>query len=126
MMKILIVDDDPLIIYALSKVLSGFCDEIDSAVTGGEAISRIGDHSYNLYFLDVNLPDMSGIEVMEKIKEGDPETKIVVMTAGDVDDEMRKRIEGKAYQFIAKPFDLLQVKLIAKQAREEGTVGKLS
>jgi DNA-binding NtrC family response regulator len=56
---------------------------------------------------------------MERIKEISPETKVVIMTAGVVNSEMKDAIENSAYMFITKPFELLQVRMIVKRVLED-------
>ena len=73
----------------------------------------------DLCFLDVFLPDMNGTEVLKRIAAISPQTKVVVMTAGIVTDSMKELIEQNAYLFIPKPFDLLQVRMLARRAIEE-------
>lgn len=120
--RILIVDDDPLILYALSKALSRDDMEIKTVSTGEEAIIQISSRFYVLCFLDINLPDLSGLAVMKRLKEISPQTKIAMMTASHVDDDMKRAIDDTADYFIAKPFNIFQIKAIAKSALEDGAM----
>ena len=117
--RILIVDDEPLILQGLGGVLERDFAEVTMVQTGEMALREISSSSYNLCFLDVCLPDMDGLEVMRRIKEMSPQTGVIIMTAGVVDEDMKKTIEKNAYMFITKPFDLLQVRMVAKRALEE-------
>ncbi len=118
--KILIVDDDPLILYALSRALSSDDVEINTVLTGEEAIAQICSQFYVLCFLDIFLPDLNGLAVMNRLKEISPKTKIAIMTASHVDDDMKRAVDDTADYFIAKPFNLFQIKAIAKTAFEGG------
>lgn len=113
MKRILIVDDESLILSALSKALLSICPEVKTAMSGAEAINEINSFFYDLCFLDIYLPDVSGIEVMKRINDISPETKIVIMTAYEISDDIKAAIEDGAYLFIGKPFELLQIKEIA-------------
>ena len=116
MKRILIVDDEQLIRYALSRALNSEYVDVKAVETGVEAISEITSRPYHLCFLDIFLPDICGIDVMKSVRETSPETKVVIMTGSLVSDEMEKEITDKAYMFIAKPFSIFDIKTIAKQA----------
>jgi DNA-binding NtrC family response regulator len=120
--RILVVDDEPLLLQGLGKALETDRAEVKMVQTGEMALKEIVSSSYNLCFLDVFLPDMDGLEVMKKIKEMSPKTGVIIMTAGVVDEDMKKTIEKNAYMFIPKPFDLLQVRMVAKRALEEAAL----
>lgn len=116
MKRVLIVDDERLILDGLAKSLSSEDLEIKIAGNGKDAINEISSCFYHLCFLDVYLPDINGVEVMKKIKEISPKTKIVIMTAHHITGDMRKDIEDNAFHFIGKPFDLSQIKIISELA----------
>jgi len=115
MNKILIVDDEGLIRNVLSQALSNDNTEVKTAATGSDAISSINATSYNLCFLDIQLPDMNGLDVMKKIKTISPETKVVIMSANLVTEEMKREIQKIAYGFVSKPFGLSQIKTISEE-----------
>jgi len=115
----MIVDDDNLIRWGLSKQISEICNfpvEIKSVDNGTDAANEVYSSFYDICFLDVNLPDANGIELMEKIKVISPKTEVIIMTADELDDECKKRVVEMAYQFMPKPFDSYQVKFILKHA----------
>jgi DNA-binding NtrC family response regulator len=62
---------------------------------------------------------MNGTEVLKKIMAISPKTKVIMMTAGIIDNAMMDLIEENAYMFITKPFDLLQVRMLAKRIAAE-------
>jgi DNA-binding NtrC family response regulator len=118
----MIVDDDNLLRWGLSKQIPEICNfpvEIKSVDNGNDAANEISSSYYDVCFLDVNLPDINGIEVMKKIKEVSPGTEVIIMTAEELDGECKKKVEELAYQFISKPFDFYQVKFILKHALEK-------
>ena len=97
--KILIVDDEDLILSGLSKCLADDNTDIKTVSTGADALKEIGSCPYDLCFLDVFLPDVNGIEVLKKIKTLSPATKVVIMTAHDVSDDMSKDIKDNSFNF---------------------------
>lgn len=114
MPKILVVDDDILCLNSLSTILKQDHCEVTAISNGKDALKEVMRNTFDLCFIDVCLPLVSGIEIMRKIQEVSPETKVVMMTAGDLSCEEAREIEDKAYHFIAKPYDILQIKMILK------------
>ncbi len=123
--RILIIDDEPFILSQMSAALYNVCDfrgEVKTVENGKDAIKEIGHYFYNICFLDINLPDINGLDVMKKINEKSPETKIVIMTASLVTTDMKKTIEKEASLFIEKPFDIYQIKAFVKRVLGGGGV----
>lgn len=118
MKKILIVDDQQLLLYGLEKALTTDATEVTVSETGEVALAKIASSSYDLCFLDIFLPDMNGVDMLHKVKELCPATRVIMMTSGTITDSMKECIEKNAYMFITKPFDLLQVKMMAQRALE--------
>ena len=116
--RILIVDDEPLILTQMSKGLCqicGFHGEINTVKNGKEAIDEICRYFYKICFLDIGLPDINGLEVMKMINRMSPETKVVIMSAAYITEEMKKKIKEGASMFIEKPFDFDHIKTFMKQ-----------
>lgn len=119
MNRILVVDDDGFFLQGFNKALQTVSTEVKTVETGNSALREIASCAYQLCFLDLCLPDLDGIEVLKKIKEVSPKTKVIVMTAGVVSSAVQESIERDAYMFIAKPLELLQVKMLARRITEE-------
>lgn len=120
MKSALIVDDESLILEGLTKYLANIhFNRIATAKNGKDALNEIAAFRYRLCFLDIYLPDINGLDVMEKIKEISPETRVVIMTSHDITDSMKKRIDEQAFHFISKPFDLSQIKTITELAMND-------
>ena len=119
MKKILIVDDDDLFLKGFDKALQTVTSEVKTVETGNAAMREIEASQYQLCFLDLFLPDMNGVEVLKRIKETSPRTKVIAMTAGVVTAKMQETIEKDAYMFITKPLDLLQIRMLTRRILEE-------
>lgn len=79
--RVLTVDDSRAVRIFLSEVLAGHGAYVDEAATGAEALERCSQaEGYDLILLDLHLPDIDGIEVLRKIREGDDETPVVMLT----------------------------------------------
>lgn len=119
MKRILVVDDDTFFLQGFNKALQTDSAEVKTVETGNSALQEVASCSYQLCFLDLFLPDLDGVEVLKRMREVSPQTKVVMMTAGVVTKSMQDSIEKDAYMFITKPFDLLQVKMLARRVIEE-------
>ena len=111
---VLIVDDDQLICWALHKELSALNLSVWSSETARDALAEIKDRTYDLIFLDVNLPDANGIELLDQILAISPGTKIIVLSADSDPGNRRRALERGAVQFIEKPFDIHEIHRVAR------------
>lgn len=104
--RILLVDDEKDVGGIVSRLLAGENYEIEQVVTGGESLKRLRDEKLpDLVLLDINLPDIDGMDVLREIKEVVGETPIVMMTAyGSIETAVRS-IKMGATDFIEKPFN---------------------
>ncbi len=119
MKKILIVDDEHLIRYSLSAMLSDSRTEVDVAANGTEALAAVNEDFYDICFLDIHLPDTNGLDIMDTMRRTSPATKIIIMTGSEVNGAAMERIRSGAYLFVTKPFDLCKLKVIVEQVAEE-------
>ena len=121
--RILLVDDEPLIVKGLKYNLEQDGYEVDAAVDGEEAIEKFFASNYDLVLLDVMLPKISGIDVCQRIRErsGVP---IIMLTAKGEDMDKILGLEYGADDYMTKPFNILEVKARIKSIlrRTAGTV----
>jgi CheY-like chemotaxis protein len=110
MKNILIVDDENLILHALSSAFRREDTSVRAVSCGKDALTEIENNSFHLCFLDIHLPDMNGLDIMKQVRKDSPATKIVIMTATEVDAEMLKSIQENANLLLSKPFDLDRIK----------------
>lgn len=78
--SLLLVDDDEISSQILGYILVDEDYKVDAAATGGAALDKVKNNSYDLVFLDFMLPDMRGYEVAKKMKELKPDIKIILLT----------------------------------------------
>ena len=107
--KILIVDDEPLIVKGLKYSLEQDGYETDSAEDGEEAMSKFASGQYDMVLLDVMLPKIDGIEVCQRIRERSS-TPIIMLTAKGDDMDKILGLEYGADDYMTKPFNILEVK----------------
>ena len=82
---------------------------VKTVATAEEAIDEIRAQHYDLCFLDIILPGMTGLDAMKIICERSPNTKVAIMTGTLLDEAMKEQVEDFAYTFIEKPFSLSDI-----------------
>ena len=100
--KVLIVDDDPLIIALISRKLSASDYDCQVADSGVRALNLLEIESFDLVLLDVKMPGMRGMELLEIIRLHYVETAVIMITAQKVDTAVRSMQLG-AYDYVVKP-----------------------
>jgi len=123
MQKILLVDDEALILYSLSKTLRHCGAEVTAVTNGTDALSEIQRNSYDICFLDVQLPDANGLDLMKTIRKLSPATGIIIMTASRLTEEQQRTISSHGGHFFPKPFDLDQVQAIVAKLSNHPVAG---
>ena len=107
--RILLVDDEPLILKGLKYTLEQEGYETDSAMDGEEALARFETGSFDLILLDVMLPKLDGIAVCQRIREHS-DVPIIMLTAKGEDMDKILGLEYGADDYMTKPFNILEVK----------------
>lgn len=120
MNKILVIDDAPAQGRLLKAVLkaAGY-DEVQSAETGAQGLEQARTFSPDLVILDLQLPDMSGMDVLAKLKAEQPQLPVIMLT-GNTDIQIAVRaIQSGAYHFLTKPFESEQLLVTVERALEK-------
>ncbi|MEJ5300953.1 MAG: sigma-54 dependent transcriptional regulator [Thermodesulforhabdaceae bacterium] len=116
--SILIVDDEDFICDNLQRILRDEGYESIVASTAREALDIVKSSPVDLVLLDLNLPDMGGIEVLKKLKEEDTDILVVIITGYASVESAVEAIKLGAYDYIKKPFKADAITLIVKLALE--------
>ncbi len=107
MIRVLIVDDD----FMVAKVHAGFVgalagfEVVGSAPTGAAALEAVGRLSPDLVLLDVYLPDMTGLDVLRRLRAQGSSADVVVISAARDVDSIRSALHGGVLHYLVKPFD---------------------
>ena len=121
---VLVVDDEKGIRESLGDILEDEGYEVITAESGHEALKLVKVESPDLVFLDIWLPDVDGIEVLEEITSGKNSVPVVMISGhGTVDLAVKARKIG-AYDFLEKPLSLERVLLTTQRAVERGRLEK--
>lgn len=116
--RILVVDDEHLIRWSLEQNLKKQGYEVLTAGTGEEAVKIVREEQPDLMLLDIQLPGISGLEVLERVKEFEEETIVIMVTAhGGLETAVTAMRLG-AYDYINKPFNLDEMSIVIRKALE--------
>ena len=117
---LLLVDDDPALLDALSGTLRSRLVhfELDTCESGTKALDLVRSKMYDTIILDVNLPNMNGLQVLTAVKQMRSTTPVLMITAQADPPLMMKALEAGAEDFIAKPFDREEFVRAVRQSLE--------
>lgn len=111
--KILVVDDDPGVCKFFSVVLEEEGYEITTASTGNEALKALEQSDFPVTVLDIKLPEIGGMELLEKIKKDSPDTQAVMVTGFPSSETAEKSLgesKAKAFAYLTKPMKKDEIK----------------
>jgi DNA-binding NtrC family response regulator len=118
--KILVVDDEHLIRWSLEQNLKKQGYEVMTAGSGEDALKIVREDPPDLMLLDIQLPGMNGLEVLEKIKDMEEEIIVIMVTALGVLETAVKAMRMGAYDYLNKPFNLDELGIVIRKALETG------
>jgi len=108
-MRILVVEDESRIADFLSRGLVSAGYAVDVAATGASAIDMIHSTDYDLVILDLGLPDVDGLTVLQKIRNRKVSPPVLILSARDAVDDRVKGLEGGADDYLVKPFAFVEL-----------------
>src|SRR6201997_5422387 len=116
--RILVVDDERLVRWSLRQKIEEWGYEVVEAAAG-EAGLRLAQHeSPDLVLLDVRLPDLNGLQVLEQLKKNGDSTAVIMITADPQLDDVKSALKLGAYDFIGKPLDFEELRVTIQNALE--------
>jgi len=114
--RILIADDDAATRHAVAKLLENAGFDVSEAADGNAALSAIQAKQYDLVFLDVWMPHLSGLEVLAHLRTGTNRPKVIVMTSDGTSETLLRAVKEQAYDYVSKPFPPRQAVELAQRA----------
>ena len=123
-MKLLIVDDEHEFASTLAERL--LLRDFDTKVAGSgiDALARIKSSTFDVVLLDLKMPDMSGLEVLEKIKAHDPTVEVIILTGHGSSTRGLEGMERGAFDYLMKPIELSDLIIKIEQAHKKRQVNK--
>jgi len=103
-LKILVVDDEPIVIRSCEAVLRSEGYSVEGVLSAKEAILRMERHPYDLVFTDLKMPEVDGITLIKWMKQKRPDTGIVIITGYPSQDTIKDALEMGIIDYVPKPF----------------------
>jgi len=117
--RVLVVDDEEQLAEAFRKKLSKEGYAVDTAPTGGEAVSLVKQRPFDVCVLDIRLPDIDGVKLLETLKEMEPTLEIIMLTGHASIDTAIQSMKRGAYDYLSKPCKLSELSSIILKAYEK-------
>jgi two-component system, NtrC family, response regulator PilR len=117
--RILIVDDETSMREFLAILLGREGYAVESAADAESALSRLEERTFDLILSDVKMPGLDGIALLERVKRSWPETAVLMLTAYTTAEDAVEAMKRGAYDYIAKPFKVDELKILVRNALEK-------
>jgi DNA-binding NtrC family response regulator len=116
--KILVVDDELIVRESLGGWLERDGHTVDKAASGEESLEKFEKTRYDIILLDIKMEGMSGLEVLKKVKEMDPDVSVVMITAYGSIPSAIEAMKSGAYEYLLKPFDPDELMVLIEKIRK--------
>jgi DNA-binding NtrC family response regulator len=116
--RILCVDDEDIVLQSCRRTFEEGGLRIDTAASGEEALKRIDEGNYDVVLLDIMMPSIDGLEVLQRIKETHPDIEVVMVTGLSQIETAVRSMKLGAFDYLPKPFDPDELKVVVERALE--------
>ncbi|HYL90609.1 MAG TPA: sigma-54 dependent transcriptional regulator, partial [Burkholderiales bacterium] len=116
--RILVVDDEDIVLQSCRRALAAPERTIDTAASGAEALKKVDEGDYEVVLLDIMMPEMDGLEVLQRLKETHPDIEVIMVTGLSQIDSAVRSMKLGAFDYVPKPFDPDELKRVVERALE--------
>jgi DNA-binding NtrC family response regulator len=116
--RILVVDDEEIVLRSCVRILAGGDYQVDTAQDGLEALRKIDENHLDVLILDIMMPKLDGLEVLRRVKESHPDIDVIMVTGLSQIDTAVQSMKLGAFDYLSKPFDPDELKLVVQRALE--------
>jgi len=102
--RILVIDDEEIVRISCSRALTPEGFDLKLARNGADGLRMLAEEEFDLVLTDLKMPDMDGIEILRRVKEGWPQTEVVIITGYQTVDTAVRSIKLGAFDYVEKPF----------------------
>ncbi|MHC4960194.1 MAG: sigma-54-dependent transcriptional regulator [Planctomycetota bacterium] len=117
-LSILVVDDETIVRESLRDWFADEGFHVDVAESGAEGLKLAAGRNHDLALIDIKMPRMDGLELLERLRKAAPDLTVIMMTAYASVETAVQALKGGAYDYIVKPFDPEELTHLVKRARE--------
>jgi DNA-binding NtrC family response regulator len=119
MIRVGIIDDEPTALKMMGRILEGEGYIVETFSTGVSFLGRMAAEPFDIAFIDLQLPDMNGIEILDNIKSDYPDTEVIIVTGyASIESAVEATRKG-AYHYLAKPCRRQAIAAMARQVAEK-------
>ena len=116
--RILIVDDESIVCERLKAFLESDGHRVETLVDPAEAMRRLETEDFDIVISDIRMGEIDGIQLMEKVFQKSNRTKVIMITGYATLELARESLTKGAFDFIAKPFKMKEIRATIKRAME--------
>jgi DNA-binding NtrC family response regulator len=117
--KLLVVDDEQLILRIISDIFSNEGYEVISALNCDRALNLLKEDLFQVVLTDIRMPEKNGINLLDRIRTFDPDIPVIIMTGYASLDTAVEAVKHGAFDYLSKPLDFNKLKSIIKHAVEK-------
>lgn len=125
MPTLLVIDDEPNIVYSIQTCLTSETLQVISASTAKKGIQMVRDHKPDVVMCDVRLPDMSGLDAYQEIKRIDPRIPVIIITAYAKTETAIEAMRTGAFEYLTKPVDFNRLQEVLRKALEMSRLNRI-
>jgi two-component system nitrogen regulation response regulator GlnG len=118
MSRLLIIDDEPGVLYSFRRIFGSETVEVLTACTAAEGLEQLRTHHPDVVVLDLQLPDRSGLEVFREVQALDPKRPVIFVTAHGTTETAIEAMKAGAFDYLVKPVDLERLSQLLERAFE--------
>ncbi len=122
---ILVADDDRTTRFAISSMLRKAGYAVTSVRNGTEALRSIQRGHFDLAFLDIWMPELTGLEVLARVRTAESQTKIIIMTSDGAPQSVLRAVREQAYEYLCKPFPPKDAVEVAQRALQQNALAPI-
>ena len=108
--SVMILDDEPIVCERLRSTLEKLTLDLETFTDPNEALKRFSEKKFQVLITDLKMKEIDGIEILKLVKKVSPETKVIIITGFATVEKAKEALKIGAYDFIAKPFRLSQLR----------------
>ena len=117
--NVLVADDDSTTRFAIATMLKQAGYSVTETNNGAEALRRIQQQDFAIVFLDIWMPELTGLEVLALVRAGESHPKIVIMTSDGTPETLLRAVREQAYEYLSKPFPPKEAVEVAQRVLKE-------
>jgi DNA-binding NtrC family response regulator len=108
--SVMILDDEPIVCERLRSTLEKLTLDLETFTDPSEALKRFSEKKFQVLITDLKMKEIDGIEILKLVKKVSPDTKVIIITGFATVEKAKEALKIGAYDFIAKPFRLSQLR----------------